>query len=104
MKGDGNVLLLNHPPGFEVFYALPEIHAKSLDDMKIAAVVSTSHQKSVCGQFAGSLTNVYTTQHLWSTVTPPLTELAQANLIVVEDPILELAKERGQATAATLAH
>ena len=71
-------------------------------DLRLAVITSRPYHSVLNSTFAANLVGTYTTQHILSTVTPPLQELAHAHLAVVEIPMLELGKSSNRAALQRL--
>ena len=72
------------PPGIGPFWK-PEMSAG--EPPALAIVSSQHHHEKIATTFPSQVVKTYATMHMLSTMTPPLSELAQADLVVVEIPI-----------------
>ena len=79
------------PPGIGPFRK-PEMSTG--EPLAIAIVSSQNHHEKIATTFPGQVVKAYATMHMLSIMTPPLSELARADLVVVEIPMHEFTQKR----------
>ena len=64
------------------------------EPLSMAIVTSKFYQQKIAEAYPGRVVKAYTTIHMLSTMTPPLSDMARAELVVVEIPMHEFTQHR----------